>query len=124
MGLFQGLMGNASEVSIDDIIEEFAPMFIEDEEVEKAFKVIRDMFIFTNKRLLLIDKQGLTGSKTEYLSIPYKNIRLFSTESAGFLDEDAELKIWVAGLSTPIEKSFGSNSSIQEVYQILSKYVL
>lgn len=124
MGLFQGLMGNASEMSPEEAARELGPMLIEDEEVEMAFKVIRDMMIFTNKRLIMIDKQGVTGKKTEYLSIPYKNIRLFSIESAGFFDADSELNIWVAGLSEPISKEFGRDSNVQDIYQLLSFYTL
>lgn len=58
-----------------------------------AFKVIRDMFVFTNKRLIIVDKQGVTGKKAEYLSVPYGSITRFSKESAGMMDLDADLKI-------------------------------
>lgn len=124
MGLFDGLMGNASEYSPEEVSQELEPILIEGESIEKAFKVLRDGFIFTNKRLIMIDKQGVTGSKTEYLSIPYKNISLFSRESAGLMDLDAELKIWISGSSQPIQKTFNKKTNINEVYAILSKYVL
>src|SRR5687768_12881451 len=101
MGLFNAIMGNASEVDINKITAEFQPMLVEGEIIEKAFKLIRDMFVFTNKRLILVDKQGLTGSKVDYISIPYTSIIKFSKESAGLLDLDAELKIWVRGESVP-----------------------
>ncbi|MEL1244373.1 PH domain-containing protein [Flavobacterium sp. DGU11] len=124
MGLFNAILGNASEVSIDKIRTEFQPMLIQGENIEKAFKVIRDMFVFTNKRLILVDKQGITGSKVDYISIPYSSIIKFSKESAGLLDLDAELKIWVRGESMPIKKQFGKDNNINEVYQILSQYIL
>ena len=72
MGLFSGLMGNASEVDDADL-EKVLNTLIEGEQVEKAYKVVRDMFIFTNKRLILIDKQDVTGSKME-MSIAYSKI--------------------------------------------------
>lgn len=124
MGLFNAIMGNASEVSIDKIRDEFQPMLISGETIEKAYKLIRDMFVFTNKRLILVDKQGITGSKVDYVSIPYSSITKFSKESAGLLDLDAELKIWVRGESMPIKKQFGKDNNINEVYQLISQYIL
>lgn len=124
MGLFSGLMGHESEVSLDKIKGEFEPVLIEGEQLLKGFKVIRDLFVFTNKRLILVDKQGLTGSKADYQTIPYSSITRFSKESQGMLDLDAELKIWIRGESQPIRKEFGKNKHINEVYRILSTYTL
>lgn len=124
MGLFNAILGNASEVSIEKIQGDFQPILIQGEHIEKAYKLIRDMFVFTNKRLILVDKQGITGSKTDYVSIPYTSITKFSKESAGLLDLDAELKIWVRGEAMPIKKQFGKDNNINEVYQILSQYIL
>ena len=124
MGLLSGIMGHASEISVEKLQSEFSPILIEGEILEKAFRVIRDMYVFTNKRLILVDKQGLTASKVEYLSIPYRNIIRFSKESAGLLDLDAELKIWMIGMHEPIKKEFKKDNNINEVYRILSKYVL
>ena len=117
-------MGHGSEVSVEKIKEEFAPVLIEGEQLLKAFKVVRDLFVFTNKRLILVDKQGLTGSKADYQTIPYSSITRFSKESQGMLDLDAELKIWIRGESQPIRKEFGKNKHINEVYHILSTYTL
>ncbi|EOR96198.1 hypothetical protein ADIARSV_0603 [Arcticibacter svalbardensis MN12-7] len=117
-------MGHASEVSLDAIAKEFQPLMIEGEFVEKAFKLIRDMFIFTNKRLILVNKQGITGSKIDYLTVPYTSIRKFSKESAGIMDLEADLRIWIKGEELPIKKEFKRGDSINEVYQILSKHIL
>ncbi len=124
MGLFNAIMGHASEVSVEKISEEFRPILVSGENIEKAFKLIRDMFVFTNKRLILVDKQGLTGSKVDYMTIPYGSIIKFSKESAGILDLDAELKIWVRGEAMPIKKQFGKNDNINDVYLILSQHIL
>jgi len=124
MGLFNAILGNASEVNIQDIAKEFEPILIDGELIEKAYKLIKDMFIFTNKRLILVEKQ-LVGSKVDYMSIPYANIIKFSKESAGILDLDAELKIWVKDLALPIKKQFGKGgNNINEVYKILSQHIL
>ena len=124
MGLFNAILGNASEVTIESAYKEFEPILIEGEEIEKAFRLIKDMFVFTNKRLILVEKQ-LVGSKVDYLSIPYKNIKKFSKESAGILDLDADLKIWLNNDNEPISKQFGKGgNNINEVYRILSKHTL
>ena len=124
MGLNKNILGNASEVTIESASKEFEPILIEGEEIEKAFRLIKDMFVFTNKRLILVEKQ-LVGSKVDYLSIPYKNIKKFSKESAGILDLDADLKIWLNNDNEPISKQFGKGgNNINEVYRILSKHTL
>lgn len=125
MGLLSGIMGHASEVSIEKISREFQPILLEDERIEKAYKLIRDMLVFTNKRLILVNKQGITGSKIDYRSIPYGSIKMFSKESAGIADLDAELKIWLTGETEPtIRQDFGKGNNINEAYQVLSRYVL
>jgi hypothetical protein len=124
MSILSGLMGHASEVSIDAVRQEFSPMLADGEELVMAYRVVRDMFVFTNKRLILVDRQGLTGSKTNYDTIPYSKIVRFSKESAGFLDLDAELKIWIQGKTEPITKEFRRNTSINDIYRLLSNAVL
>ena len=124
MGLFNAILGNASEVNIENLSKEFEPLLLEGERIEKGYKVIKDMFVFTNKRLILVEKQ-LVGTKVEYLSVPYVNIIKFSKESAGIMDLDAELKIWVKDEAEPIKKQFGkSGNNINEVYKILSQHIL
>jgi len=124
MGLLDGLMGNASEVNIAEVQKEFSKILANGENVERAYRLIRDMFIFTNKRLILVDKQGLTGKKTEYHSIPYRSIIHFSIETAGTFDLDAELKIWISGSPTPIQKQFNKSLDIYELQSVLATYVL
>ncbi len=97
---------------------------VDREQIERADQIIRDLFVFTNKRLIMVDKQGMTGHKIELLSIPYSKITKFSKESAGHFDLDAELKIWIGGESEPICHEFNPSVNINEVYAVLSKYVL
>ncbi|MDO6692180.1 PH domain-containing protein [Aliiglaciecola sp. 3_MG-2023] len=109
MGLLDKLMGNASEIDVADVSDELAPIIGENETVERVFKEIRDMYVFTSKRLILIDKQGLTGRKVDYHSIPYRAITQFKLETAGHFDLDAEFKIWISGIDEPIEKELNKN---------------
>lgn len=70
MGLLDALMGNASEVDLIELQQELEPILANDEELALAYKLIRDMFVFTNKRLILIDKQGVTGKKSPISRFP------------------------------------------------------
>lgn len=125
MGLFSGLLGNANEVKKEDLLKEYGNLLIEGESIEIGFKLIRDTFIFTSKRLILIDKQGLTGSKIEYKSISYKSISRFSVESTGTFDLDAELKIWVSSEQEPsIRKQFSKSVNVYDVQKMLATFVL
>ncbi len=125
MGLFSALLGNAGAVSQEDLIKEYGKLLIEGEQIELGFKLIRDVFIFTTKRLILVDKQGLTGSKIEYKSISYKSISRFSVETAGTFDLDAELKIWVSSEQMPsIKKQFNKSVNVYDVHNVLATYVL
>lgn len=125
MGLFSALIGNAGEVSNELLLKDYGLLLIEGESIELGFKLIRDTFIFTNKRLLLIDKQGITGSKIAYQSISYKSISRFSVETAGTFELDAELKIWVSSEQSPsIVKQFNKSVNVYEVQKVLAHYVL
>jgi len=125
MGIFSALLGNAGAVNQDDLKKDFGKLLINGEEIELGFKLLRDVFIFTNKRLLLVDKQGLTGSKIEYKSITYKSITRFSIETAGTFDLDAELKIWISSEQQPsIKKQFNKAVNVYDVHNVLATYVL
>lgn len=124
MGLLDGLLGNASEIDVSRIEGDFAQVLAPGERIEKAYRLIRDLFVFTNKRLILVDKQGLTGNKVEYHSLPYRSITHFSVETAGHFDLDAELKVWISGSPVPIQKRFNRNLNIYQVQSVLAGYVL
>ncbi|WP_417885525.1 PH domain-containing protein [Zunongwangia sp.] len=125
MSIFSSLLGNAGALSNEELQEKYQKLLIPSETIEAGFKLIRDTFIFTNKRLILIDIQGLTGKKTEYFSVTYKSISRFSVETAGSFDLDAELKIWISGEQNPsINKKFNTSVDIYEVQKILASFVL
>lgn len=125
MGLFSALIGNAGAVSQEELKKEYDKLLVEGEEIELGFKLIRDLFIFTTKRLILIDKQGLTGNKIEYKSIVYKSISRFSIETAGTFDLDAELKIWISSEQLPsITKQFNKSVNVYDVHKVLASHVL
>ena len=126
MGLIDGLLGNASKIDPAKIQAEFAQILAPGERVEHAYQLIRDTFVFTNLRLVFVNRQGLTGKKLEYMSIPYGKITRFSIETAGAFDLEAELKIWITGQSAqePLRLTFNKKLSIYEVQAVLAQYVL
>lgn len=123
MGLLDGLMGHASKMQPDEVADEFAPVLAPGERIEHAYRLIRDFFVFTDRRLILVDKQGMTGSKMELVSIPYRSIVRFSVETAGRFDLDAELSLWLAGTAEPLKRTFNRSLSIYEVQAVLASYL-
>ena len=103
MSIFDGLMGNASQHDNKAVEKKLEDVLISGETVSLAFKLVRDLIVFTDFRLILVDKQGVTGKKAEYKSIPYRAISRFSVETSGHFDLDAELKIWISSAELPAE---------------------
>ncbi|KLV27953.1 PH domain-containing protein [Niallia circulans] len=124
MGFLNGLLGNASETDVKELEKELSSIIGSNERIELAYKLVRDLIVFTDLRLIFVDKQGLTGKKVEYMSVPYKSISRFSIETAGHFDLDAELKIWISGAELPaISKQFKKDNSIYDVQKALASYV-
>jgi len=124
MGLFSTLLGHAGEADVAAIEEEFQTLLAPEERVEKAFKLVRDLIVFTDRRIVLVDKQGVTGKKREYLSLPYKQITRFSVETAGRADLDSDVKVWVRGAADPFVWDFPRGNAADEVGRLLATHVL
>lgn len=93
------------------------------EELELAYSHKRDKVWFTNKRIITLDIQGLTGSKKEYRSFPYSKISSFSIETAGTFDGDSDFKIWVSGVGV-FEIKFKKSIDIKEIGTFLSAHIM
>lgn len=124
MGFFDELLGNASEVDLNRLYEEFGPILFEGEEIVSGFKVLRDKWVFTNKRLIMVDIQGITGKKKSYHSIPYKSITHFEVETAGTFDADCELKIWVSGTPEPYEYELNHKIDVVGIQKSLAYHMM
>lgn len=120
MGLIDLISGNAKTLSPEDAQISLADTLIPSEQVHRAYKLVRDMIIFTNIRIILIDKQGLTGKKIDVLSIPYKSITFYSFETAGSFDYDAEMKIYISGMANPIQKTLSRSVNIEDLQKALT----
>jgi hypothetical protein len=123
VGLFSALINNASSYPAEKAQKEYQKLLANGENVEVAYKLVRDILLFTPKRLILVDIQGMTGKKTEIMSVPYRSIQRFSVETAGHFDLDAELKIWVSGQHEPIQKTFSSAVNIYDVQAVIAEAV-
>ena len=117
------LLGNDGVLSSEGIQRDFGRLLADDEQVYAGFKVIRDTWIFTDHRLILVDAQGMTGRKKEYLSISYSKITAYSVETTGAFDLDAELKLWIGSNSQPIEKKFNKSVDVYAAQGLLTHFV-
>ena len=124
MSLLNNIFGNASEVNVDELKSEFDTILIPDEDIVAAFRIFRDKWVFTTKRLIMLNIQGVTGSKRDYHSIPYRSIDQFSVETSSTFDGDCEMKLWVKGMHEPLKKEFKRDVDVKALQRILATYVL
>lgn len=111
-----------------EIDEKFLKMdifhiLVESEEVELAYTNIRDKVWFTNKRIVAMDVQGISGNKKEFRSFPYPKINSFSIETAGGFDGDSDFKIWVSGVGM-FQIKFDKKLDIKKIGKYLSDKTL
>ncbi|TZF89708.1 PH domain-containing protein [Cognatilysobacter lacus] len=121
MGLLDTLLGHAGEKDITGLHAEFGPLLAKDEALQRAFGFVRDLIVFTDRRMIIVDKQGVTGKKTAYLSIPYRAIVMYSIETAGHFDLDSDLRIWVSGQAEPITRALGRGAGVRDIIAILAQ---
>ncbi|RZS36600.1 PH (Pleckstrin Homology) domain-containing protein [Herbihabitans rhizosphaerae] len=107
----------------DGVGKSVAPILIGGEQVLSCFKGVRDFVVFTNKRLIAVNVQGMTGRKRDFTSLPYSKIQAFSIETAGTFDLDAELELWFSGLGK-VRLEFRGSSDIRQIGQMIATYVL
>ena len=100
-----------------------APIFVDDEMVIGAYQGIRDGVVFTNKRIIAINVQGVTGKKKDFTSLPYRKIQTFSVETAGVFDIDSELQLWFSGLGQ-VTFEFTSGANVSEICRAIAEYTL
>ena len=110
-------------IPVDQILEPIHRFLIDQETVLSAFKTVRDQLIFTNKRIIAANVQGLSGKKIDYTSIPYSKIQTYSVETAGTLDRDCELDIYISSIGK-IRFEIRGNFDIVSFNKVVSQYVL
>ena len=123
-----GILGDANllnlkEISTSQIRPEVSSFLVNDEGVVQCFQTIRDQVIFTNKRIFVVNVQGITGKKVSYISYPYSKVQYFGVETAGVLDIDSEL-ILVFNDGNHLQFDFKSKVDIRKICAMISNYVL
>ncbi|MGO1229802.1 PH domain-containing protein [Glutamicibacter arilaitensis] len=108
---------------LSQVAPEIVPMMVTGEELLSAFKGARDYVVFSNKRLIAVNVQGMTGKKRDYTSLPYSKVQSFSVETAGTFDLDAELDLWFSGLGK-VRLEFKGKVDVRALSQLIASYVL
>lgn len=112
-------------ISVNDIREEVLGLLVDGEVIDSAFKTVRDQLVFTNKRIIAIDVQGITGKRKSYTSLPYSKVQFFSIQTQGFIElvPDSELFLmFTNGFTAKFE--FKGGVDIGEIGRMISEYVL
>jgi PH (Pleckstrin Homology) domain-containing protein len=118
-----GVLSRLGPSDPKQIAAELAPILVDGEVVHLSFKGMRDSVVFTNKRLITVNVQGLTGKKRDYSSLPYSKIQAWSIETAGQFDLDAELELWFSGLGK-VRLDFKGQVGIRTIGHLIGKHVL
>ena len=118
-----GSLFKLSPVSPESQMERVGPLLVEGECIIAAFKAIRDSVVFTNKRVIAVNVQGLTGKKVDFTTLPYNKLQAYSVETAGTFDLDSELELWFSGLGK-IKLEFVSRANVSEICKMISMHVL
>lgn len=119
---------NASFVKLrpvnDNAFEKMvAPILVSGEEIVRSFQSIRDGVVFTSKRIITINIQGITGKKKDFTSLPYNKIQAFSVETAGAFDLDSELELWFSGMGR-VKLEFIGATDVAHLCKMISEKVL
>lgn len=103
--------------------KEVLELLVQGEDVVGYYSALRDYVVFTNKRIIACNVQGMTGQKKDFSSLPYSKMQAFSIESAGTFDMDSELTVCYSGLGS-IKFDFSANSNVKEIGRTIATYIL
>lgn len=103
--------------------EKVSELLLDGEEVIDAYKSMRDGVVFTNKRIIAVNVQGLTGSKKDFTSLPYRNIVAYSVETAGTFDLDSELEVYFSAIGK-VKFEFSGSTAVVEISKHISRHLL
>ena len=103
--------------------EKVAPLLVEGETIISSYKDIRDLVVFTDKRLIAVNVKGLMGRKIDYTTLPYKKITCYSIETAGTFDIDTELELYYSGVGK-VKFEFSGATDIVQIGTLISSSML
>ncbi len=107
----------------NEYADKISALLVEGEAIVDAYKSFRDGVVFTNKRIIAVNVQGITGSKKDFTSIPYKNIEAYSVETSGTFDLDSELEVYVSSVGK-VRFEFTGSTAIVEISKYISNNIL
>ena len=116
---------NLRPINVNEVRNELYGLLLNDEVILSAFKTIRDQLVFTNKRIVAIDVQGITGSKRSFSSLPYSKVQFFAIQTPSVMEmvKDSELYLeFSSGFSATCE--FKGDVDIGQIGRMVSKYVI
>lgn len=111
------------EIDPGEIVSKVQPLLVDGEKILSAHKGARDYVVFTDKRLIAVNVQGLTGKKQDFTSLPFSKLQAWSVETAGSFDLDAELELWFSGLGK-VRLEFKGAADIKAISQTIASFVL
>lgn len=114
---------NLNQINISKVRKEVLDFLVAGEDLIQAFETIRDQVIFTSKRIIVVNVQGITGKKKSYISYPYSKVQYFGVETAGVLDIDSEL-ILAFNDGSKLSFDFRSNVDIIQISKSIADFVL
>jgi hypothetical protein len=112
-----------SKVNPDKLMKDIQPLLVNGETLVGAYQAMRDYVVFTNKRVISVNVQGITGKKRDFTSMPYSKISVFSIETAGVLDLDSELEMYFSGVGR-VKFEFSGASDVVQIGQLIASYAL
>lgn len=112
-----------SKTNPDVVAKDIQPLLIGGETILGVYKAMRDYCVFTNKRVISVNVQGMTGKKKDFTSLPYSKVIAYSIETSGVLDLDSELEMYFSGLGK-VKFEFSGTSDIVVIGKSISEYIL
>ena len=112
-----------SKIDPNTVAGNVAPLLVAGEKIIAAYKAMRDYVVFTDKRLISVNVQGVTGKKKDFTSLPYAKIQVFSAETAGTFDLDSELEMYFSGLGR-VKFEFSGANDIVQIGQLIGSFIL
>lgn len=120
---FDASIANLKAIKLADVRKEIPALLVQGESIVSAFQTVRDQVVFTNKRVFVVNVQGITGKKTSYFSYPYSKVQFFGIETAGVFDIDSELVLAFSD-GTRLQLDFRAGVNIREICALISAYTL
>lgn len=120
MGIIQGILGNMNEISAEELAKEYGAYLMDGETIQTGFRLVRDVVLFTDKRIVDFDKQGATGRKMRVDSINLNSIIHVSAETSGFGLDDSEINVQY--IASPYFKANNGVSTAEKKFEFPKKY--